>query len=132
MKPFPGSRRATARAVQNPGRRPSVRHSISVAIDLAKSILQRKGSEAGSILLVSDLETAPDDGPALARTVANDEAGIRLRIEHGVPSAMRTLFAYLEAMRCGFATGPDADRPRRRLGRVELQTKVLILGALVF
>ena len=39
---------------------------ISVALDLAKSALERDEVAAGSILLVSDLETAPDDVPSLA------------------------------------------------------------------
>ena len=61
---------------------------ISVALDLAKSMLERDEIESGSILLVSDLETAPDDVPALARTVAGiDQSGIRLRIVPLGPSS---------------------------------------------
>ena len=42
---------------------------ISTALDLARGMLKRDGVTSGSILLVSDLETAPDDVPALTRTV---------------------------------------------------------------
>ena len=43
---------------------------ISVALELAKNVLVRDQVAGGSILLVSDLETAPDDVPALARTIS--------------------------------------------------------------
>lgn len=110
---------------------------ISVALDLAKSILERDEIAAGSILLVSDLETAPDDVPALARTVAGiDEAGIRLRIVPLAPSSDAvTLFGgLLEAdALAGFAQqAPDAERPDAGSAGVELPTGLLILGALVF
>lgn len=42
---------------------------ISTALELAQSILERDGVRNASILLVSDLETAPEDVPALVRTV---------------------------------------------------------------
>jgi von Willebrand factor type A domain len=42
---------------------------ISSALELARSILERDEVEDASILLVSDLETAPDDVPALVQTV---------------------------------------------------------------
>jgi hypothetical protein len=42
---------------------------VSAALQLAQQLLERHGLESGSILLISDLETAPDDVPALARTV---------------------------------------------------------------
>ena len=37
-------------------------------------MLERDKVDAGSILLVSDLETAPDDVPALARTIVGAQA----------------------------------------------------------
>lgn len=42
---------------------------ISTALELAQGMLERDSIDNGSILLVSDLDTAPDDVPALARTV---------------------------------------------------------------
>jgi hypothetical protein len=60
---------------------------ISLALELAKSILERDEVANGSILLVSDLETAPDDVPALARTISGlDRADIRLRVVPLAPS----------------------------------------------
>ena len=110
---------------------------ISVALDLAKSILERDEISGGSILLVSDLETAPDDVPALARTVAGiTEAGIRLRIVPLAPSsdAVSLFGGLLEKDALGGFTqqAPDADRPDAGSGGVELPTGLLILGALVF
>jgi hypothetical protein len=42
---------------------------ISTALDLARSTLERDDVDDASILLVSDLETSPDDVPALVQTV---------------------------------------------------------------
>lgn len=42
---------------------------ISSALELAQDMLVRDGIQSPSILLVSDLETAPEDVPLLARTV---------------------------------------------------------------
>ena len=110
---------------------------ISVALDLATSMLERDDIESGSILLVSDLETAPDDVPALARTVAGiDRSGIRLRIVPLAPSSdALTLFGGLlekDAL-TGFAEGTaEAERPDAGSARVQLPTELLVLGALVF
>jgi hypothetical protein len=110
---------------------------ISVALELAKSILERDEITGGSILLVSDLETAPDDVPALARTVVSiDQEGIRLRIVPLAPSSDAVnLFEGLleEDALAGFARGtPDAERPDAGSAGVELPTELLVLGALVF
>ena len=110
---------------------------ISVALDLAKSMLERDEIESGSILLVSDLETAPDDVPALARTVAGiDQSGIRLRIIPLAPSSdALTLFGGLleEDALAGFAQrAPDAEERDAGPAGVELPTELLVLGALVF
>ena len=110
---------------------------ISVALDLARSILERDEIASGSILLVSDLETAPDDVPALARTVSGiDQSGIRLRIVPLGPSSDAvSLFGGLlekDAL-AGFAQqSPDAERPDAGSAGVELPTELLVLGALIF
>ena len=110
---------------------------ISVALDLAKSMLERDDIESGSILLVSDLETAPDDVPALARTVAGiDRSGIRLRIVPLAPSSdALTLFGGLlekDALAEFAQQSPEAERPDAGSAGVELPTELLVLGALVF
>ena len=108
---------------------------ISVAVDLAKSMLERDEVAAGSILLVSDLETAPDDVPSLARTIAEvDRAGIRLRVAPLAPSSdALSLFEGLlekDAI-AGFAQqSPDAAEPDAGTAGVEIPTSLLLLGAL--
>ena len=110
---------------------------ISVALDLAKSILERDEIASGSILLVSDLETAPEDVPALARTVAGiDQSGIRLRIVPLAPSSdALSLFGGLleEDALAGFGQqSQGAERPDAGSAGVELPTELLVLGALIF
>ena len=60
---------------------------ISAALELARRMLERDGVRSGSILLVSDLETAPDDVPALARTVEGlRRSSIQLKVLGLAPS----------------------------------------------
>jgi VWA domain-containing protein len=108
---------------------------ISSALDLAKSILERDEVAAGSILLVSDLETAPDDVPVLARTIAEiDRAGIRLRVAPLAPSSEAlSLFEGLleEDAIAGFAEQtPGAAEPDAGPAGVGIPTWLLVLGAL--
>lgn len=110
---------------------------ISVALALAKSMLERDQVASGSILLVSDLETAPDDVPALANTIAEiDGAGIGLRIVPLAPSSdALNLFAGLleDDALAGFAQrAPDATRPEAGSAGVGLPLTLLVLGVLVF
>lgn len=108
---------------------------ISVALELAKSILERDQVSGGSILLVSDLETAPDDVPALARTIAGiDRAGMQLRIAPLAPSSdALSLFQGLieeDAITTFAQQTPDgADAGAGSVG-VEIPTMLLVLGAL--
>jgi NAD(P)-dependent dehydrogenase (short-subunit alcohol dehydrogenase family) len=110
---------------------------ISSALELAKSILERDQVSNGSILLVSDLETAPDDVPALARTVDGiNRAGIRLRIAPLAPSSdALSLFGGLlekDAI-AGFAQQtPGGGESDAGATGVELPTMLLVLGALAF
>jgi hypothetical protein len=110
---------------------------ISVALDLAKSLLERDHIAAGSILLVSDLETAPDDVPALARTISGIErSGIKLRVVPLGPSSdALDLFQGLvekDAI-AGFAQQtPDAEQPAPGSAGVELPRWLLVLDALAF
>ena len=91
---------------------------ISVAVDLAKSILERDEVDAGSILLVSDLETAPDDVPSLARTIAED----RPRRDPASHRPARAVERRAEPLRRAAREGRDrriraAVARRRRAGR---------------
>jgi hypothetical protein len=54
---------------------------ISAGLEMASDILEREKIEKGSIVLVSDLDTAPSDEPVLSQIVANVESkGVALRI----------------------------------------------------
>ena len=110
---------------------------ISVALELAKNILVRDQVSGGSILLVSDLETAPDDVPALARTITEiNREGIRLRIAPLGPSsdALSLFEGLLEKDAIsGFAEqSPNGAEPDAGSTGVELPTMLLVLGVLVF
>jgi hypothetical protein len=70
---------------------------ISTALELARSILERDEVGNASILLVSDLETAPDDVPALVQTVDTiRRSDIAFRVVGLAPSSdARTIFGGL-------------------------------------
>ncbi|HEX4746906.1 MAG TPA: vWA domain-containing protein [Gaiellaceae bacterium] len=110
---------------------------ISVALELAKTLLERDDVAAGSVLLVSDLETAPDDVPALARAIAGlDQAGIRLRVVPLAPSndALSLFQGLLEDDAIsGFAQQtPSGVEPEARSSGVELPVWLLVFGAFAF
>ena len=93
---------------------------ISSALDLARSILERDEVEDASILLVSDLETAPDDVPALVQTVDTiRRSDIAFRVVGLAPSSdARAIFEGL-LQRGEFEVASDQafDEQRRLLGR---------------
>ncbi len=108
---------------------------ISAALDLARRMLERDGVRSGSILLVSDLETAPDDVPSLARTVQSLRQGsIQLRVLGLAPSTdAQVIFAGLlqegvfEAPVAG-AEGSEAESETR----VGAPRTLVLLGMLFF
>jgi hypothetical protein len=109
---------------------------ISVALDLAKSMLQRDEVANGAILLVSDLETAPDDVPALARTISGIErAGIKLRVAPLAPSsdALSLFQGLLEKDAVAtFLQQPQRGEPESSSTGVATPVFFLVLGALAF
>jgi hypothetical protein len=109
---------------------------ISVALELARNMLERDGVRNGSILLVSDLETAPDDVPALARTIAGIErAGIRIRVVPLAPSSdALALFSGLLDKDAVAALTEVHSRPDAEATPTGVDTPVLflVLGVLVF
>ena len=109
---------------------------ISVALELAKSMLQRDEVENGSILLVSDLETAPDDVPALARTITGIErAGFRLGVVPLNPSsdAVALFSGLLDDDAVGaFTQNPEPTEPGAVSRRVDMPIVFLVLGLLAF
>jgi hypothetical protein len=107
---------------------------ISVALELAQDMLEGDRVRDGSILLVSDLETSPDDVPATAsalRAIQKKGTPIRL-LGLGPSSDARALF--------GGILGPDAftpvvDGPTREVeqpdaARRPLPRTLLVLAAL--
>lgn len=110
---------------------------ISTALELAKTMLERDEVAAGSILLVSDLETAPDDVPALARTIANlQRSDIRLRVVPLAPSSdALSLFEGLlekDAVATFSSQTPEQGEPEAASTGVDTPVLFLVLGALVF
>ena len=110
---------------------------ISVALDLARASLERDPVESGSVLLVSDLETAPDDVPALASSIAAlDRAGIDLRVVPLSPSsdAVALFSGFIgENAVAGFgATSPGDPEERAGSAGVEMPVLLLALGLLAF
>jgi hypothetical protein len=109
---------------------------ISVALELAKNMLERDEVENGSILLVSDLETAPDDVPALARTISNIErGGIRIRVVPLAPSSdALALFSGLLEKDAVTALTQVESRPDAEAAPTGVDTPLvfLVLGVLAF
>ena len=110
---------------------------ISVALQLARSMLERDKVDAGSILLVSDLETAPDDIPALARTIVDlNRSEITLRIVPLAPSSdALSLFEGLlrkDAIAGFTSRAPDTAEAQAGSTGVETPVLFLVLGTLVF
>ncbi|MDQ3672585.1 MAG: VWA domain-containing protein [Actinomycetota bacterium] len=108
---------------------------VSSALELARRMLERDQVRSGSILLVSDLETAPDDVPSLARTVETLRRGsIQLKVLGLAPSPdAQLIFAGLlqedafEAPPAG-AGGEEAVSETR----VKAPRTLLLLGAIFF
>ena len=108
---------------------------ISTALALARDMLQGDKVKNGSILLVSDLETAPDDVPETARVLrAIQRQGIPVRLlALGPSSDARSLFGGILGPK---AFTPLAERPNSELeipapGRNPLPQLLLLLGALL-
>jgi hypothetical protein len=108
---------------------------ISSALELARQILERDRVTNGAILLVSDLESAPDDIPRLARVIEELRgASIDLRVYPLSPSTdSRLLFAGLLEERAFVAPlDPDDTAPVPSEARSRVPVTLLVLGGLVF
>jgi hypothetical protein len=108
---------------------------ISEALELARDMLQRDRISPGSILLLSDLDTAPDDYDKLARVLQSVKGDIRVRVVPLSPTSDgRRLFggtlgesAFIEPSELS-AEAPDAAVGIRGGTPVWL----LVFGALCF
>jgi hypothetical protein len=109
---------------------------ISVALALARSMLARDAVASGSILLVSDLETAPEDVPALAQTVSElDRADVRLSVVPLAPSsdALNLFAGFVDDSLRGFVQGTaESERPEPGSAGVEMPVLLLALGLMAF
>ena len=108
---------------------------ISTALELAHSMLERDRVARGSVLLVSDLETAPDDVPALARAIhglRRSDVALQI-IALGPSSDARLLFGsaiHEGAFQATPATGAEGTRVSETT--ISLPITLLILSALFF
>jgi len=109
---------------------------ISSALDLARDMLERDRVEDGFVVLVSDLETAPEDVQAMSRTVQDlQRSSIDVRVVPISPSSdgLR-LFQGLLGPKA-FSSLPSASGEERRFERAlgaGLPTGLLVLGAVLF
>lgn len=109
---------------------------ISIALGLARDMLERDKVEDGFIVLVSDLETAPEDVQATSRMVQDlQRAGIDVRV---VPMSASgdslRLFEGLLGPKA-FAELPGSTGDERRFESAiaaGVPTGLLVLGALLF
>jgi hypothetical protein len=107
---------------------------ISAALQLAQDMLEGDNVKNRSILLISDLETAPDDVPATARVLRSiTRAGTPIRLlALGPSSDARTLFGGILGQQ---AFTPLIERPNQApepppAGRRPVPQLLLVLGAL--
>ena len=97
---------------------------ISGGLRLGKEILEREGIENGSILLVSDLDTAPSDESSLTQVLADVESdGIDLHVVPLFPQAADRAF-FVEAL------GEEAlITPPQLAARNRARAEASLLGA---
>jgi hypothetical protein len=108
---------------------------ISTALQLARDMLAEDKVKHGSILLVSDLETAPDDVPQTARVLRSiQRADIPVRLLAVGPSSdARALFGGILGQKAftPLAAGPNSSVDIPAPGRRPLPQLLLLLGALL-
>ncbi len=108
---------------------------ISTALELARGMLERDNVKAGSILLVSDLETAPDDVAAVASTVdALRRSSIELRVFGLAPSSdARVLFeGFLDQGAFAAPEGETEEAASETSIDYRFPELLVLLGALFF
>jgi hypothetical protein len=109
--------------------------TISSALQLAEGMLRRDRVASGAVLLVSDLETAPDDVPALARTIQSlykNDIALHV-IALGPTSEARLLFGSAIQDTPFVVPGSSGARTRTvREATTSLPVTLLVLSALLF
>jgi hypothetical protein len=106
---------------------------ISSAMQLAREMLQADNVKNGSVLLISDLETAPDDVPALARALRalrRDDIPVHL-VALGPSSDSRLLFGEILGQDAFEPPPPPPERSDATPAEVRrpLPRGLLVLGA---
>lgn len=108
---------------------------VSTALELARGMLERDGVKSGSVLLVSDLETAPDDVAALTRTVESmRRSSVDLRVFAIAPSSDARLIFEGLLQTGAFEVAPEGGAGRGPVSALTMHvsTTLLVLGALLF
>jgi hypothetical protein len=110
---------------------------ISDALELAGRMLRRQQVEDGSIVLISDLQTAPDDVAALTRTIEGLKSnGVAVRVVPiGALSDGRLLFRRLlgeDAFSEPTRSIDNEPRPLRSADSAGLPVGLLMLATLFF
>ncbi len=110
---------------------------ISDALELAGQMLERQHVETGSVVLISDLQTAPDDVTALARTIDGLKSrGVAVRIVPiGALSDGRLLFTRLlgrDAFSEPTRSTENEAQPLRSADSAGLPIGLLTLATLFF
>jgi hypothetical protein len=109
---------------------------VSSALELAHAILKRDNVRNGSILLVSDLETAPDDVPALTRAVASlRRSNVELKVVGLAPSSDARLIFEGVLQEDAFVAPPaGTDEPLESSSAAssDLPLTLVVLGVLLF
>jgi hypothetical protein len=110
--------------------------SISTGLGLARRILERDGIESGSVLLVSDLDTAASDQGRLSWMVARYRAdGIELRVVPLFATPDDKAFFSRLLGEQALVTPPELAAERRRQAEGALvgssSTTLVLLAALI-
>lgn len=108
---------------------------VSSALELAREMIERDDVENPSIFLVSDLETAPEDVPVLARTVQSLRASdIDLRVAALNPSseALQIFEGLVEAGSLVLAADLGREPPTRVVSLDRVPTALALTGSLLF
>jgi hypothetical protein len=109
---------------------------ISDALELAGRMLRRQQVEDGSIVLISDLQTAPDDVADLTRTIEDLKSNVSVRVVPiGALSDGRLLFGRLlgrEAFSEPTRSLDNTARPLRSADSAGRPIALLTLAALFF
>jgi hypothetical protein len=111
---------------------------ISVALKMARDMLRRDHVENGSILLISDLETAPEDVGDLVRTLSGDQRAVPVRVVALSPTSDGRLIFESTLGESAFVepteTGLETATPRRIHAEASSGAPIafIVLGLLAF